>query len=66
MEFEGQALRQTALALVGVAVFVAFLITGSQMGAADGAQIGALVMVAGIVAFVLVMGALGLFFLEED
>jgi amino acid transporter len=66
MEFEGEALRQTGLALVGVAVFVAFLIAGNQLGAAGGERIGALVMVVGIVAFVLVMGALGLFFLEED
>jgi hypothetical protein len=66
MEFEGQALRQAGLALIGVAVFVAFLITGSSMGAAEGEQLGTLVMVAGIVAFIVVMGALGLLFLDED
>ena len=62
MEFEGEALRQTGLALIGVAVFVAFLVVGSTMGGST----GTLVMVAGIPAFVVVMGALGLLFLEED
>ncbi|MFP4530750.1 MAG: hypothetical protein ACLFNC_05600 [Halodesulfurarchaeum sp.] len=66
MEIEGEMLRQTGLALIGVAVFIAFLIAGSTMGAASGEQVGTLVMVAGIVAFIVVMGALGLLFLDGD
>ena len=66
MEIEGEMLRQAGLALVGVAVFVAFLIAGSTMGAGEGEQVGTLVMVAGIVAFIVVMGALGLLFLDGD
>ncbi|MDZ7849822.1 MAG: hypothetical protein U5K70_03070 [Halodesulfurarchaeum sp.] len=66
MEIEGEMLRQTGLAVIGVAVFIAFLIAGSTMGAAAGSQTGTLVMVAGIVAFIVVMGALGLLFLDGD
>ncbi len=66
MEFEGQMLREAGLALIGVAIFVAFLIAGSTMGAAEGEQLGTLVMVAGIVAFIVVMGALGLLFLDSE
>lgn len=44
MEIEGEMLRQTGLALIGVAVFIAFLIAGSTMGAAEGVQAGTLVM----------------------
>lgn len=62
MEFDGAALRQAGLALIGVAVFVAFLVIGSSIGGTG----GTLVMVAGIPAFVVVMGALGLLFLEND
>ncbi|MFB6086715.1 MAG: hypothetical protein ABEJ84_07930 [Halodesulfurarchaeum sp.] len=66
MEIEGEMLRQTGLAVIGVAVFIAFLITGSAMGAAEGERMGTLVMIAGIVAFIVVMGALGLLFLDGD
>jgi hypothetical protein len=66
MEFEGQVLREAGLALIGVAVFIAFLITGSTMGAAEGEAAGAFVMIGGIVAFIVVMGALGLLFLDSD
>jgi hypothetical protein len=66
MEIEGQMIRQAGLAVVGVAVFIAFLIAGSTMGAGEGNQMGTLVMVAGIVAFIVVMGALGLLFLDGD
>ena len=66
MEFEGQVLREAGLAVIGVAVFIAFLIAGSMMGAAEGEQLGAFVMIGGIVAFIVVMGALGLLFLESE
>ncbi len=65
MEFDGQALREAGLALIGVAVFVAFLMAGSSMGAAEGEPMGVFVMVGGIVAFIVVMGALGLLFLND-
>ncbi|MDR5656223.1 MAG: DUF7472 family protein [Halobacteriota archaeon] len=66
MEIEGQALREAGLAVIGVAVFVGFLVAGSLMGAGEGEPMGTFVMVGGIVAFVVVMGALGLLFLDED
>jgi hypothetical protein len=66
MEIEGQVLREAGLALIGVAVFIAFLIAGSSMGAAEGERMGVFVMVGGIVAFIVVMGALGLLFLDSD
>jgi hypothetical protein len=65
METDGQALREAGLAAIGVAVFVAFLIAGSQMGAGEGEPMGTFVMVGGIVAFIVVMGGLGLLFLDS-
>lgn len=66
MNVEEGLFREAGLAVVGVAVFIGFLITGSQLGAADGEPLGAIVMVGGIVAFIVVMGALGLLFLDGD
>jgi hypothetical protein len=66
MDVEGKTIREAALATLGVVVFLAFLVAGSVMGAGDGNQTGTFVIIAGIVAFVVVMGAIGLLFLGED
>jgi hypothetical protein len=65
MNVERDTIRDAALATVGVVVFIGFLVVGSLMGAASGNQTGALLIVAGIVAFVILMGAIGLLFLGD-
>ncbi|MFB6266768.1 MAG: hypothetical protein ABEI31_03835 [Halodesulfurarchaeum sp.] len=66
MAVERETLRDAALATVGVVVFIAFLIAGGLMHAGNGGELGALLIVAGIVAFIVVMGGIGLLFLGGD
>jgi hypothetical protein len=63
MNVERETLRDAALATFGVLVFVAFLVAGSLMG---NGMTGALLIVGGIVAFIVLMGAIGLVFLGDD
>ncbi len=65
MDVERDTIRDAVLATIGVVVFIAFLIAGSLMGAENGNPTGAFVIIAGIVAFVVVMGAIGLLFLGD-
>lgn len=66
MAVERETLRDAALATIGVLVFIAFLAAGSLMEAGNGNSTGAFLIVAGIVAFILVMGGIGLLFLGGD
>ncbi len=66
MSVERETLRDAALATVGVLVFIGFLVAGSLMGADNGNQTGAFLIIGGIVAFIVVMGAIGLLFLGDD
>jgi hypothetical protein len=66
MSVERDTLRDAGLATIGVVVFIAFLIAGGSMSSNGVGQTGAFLIVGGIVAFVLVMAAIGLLFLGED
>ena len=65
MDVERDTIRDAALATVGVVVFIAFLVAGSLMGADNGNSTGAFLIIAGIVAFIVLMGVIGLLFLGD-
>jgi lipopolysaccharide export LptBFGC system permease protein LptF len=62
MEIERETIVEAAVAAVGVAVFIAVTVVAGSMsnGTTGLTETGALVLVAGIAVFVVVMSALGL------
>ena len=59
-------IREALLATVGVVVFLAFLVAAATVSPDGMGPTGGYVAVAGIVAFVLTMGIIGIFFLDTD
>lgn len=66
MSVERETLREAALATVGVAVFIAFLVAGGSASGNGVGENGAFLMVGGIVAFIVVMAVIGIVFMDED
>ena len=65
MSVDRDTIREALLATVGVVVFLAFLIAAGSISPDGLTETGAYVILGGIVAFILTMAAIGLFFIEE-
>ncbi|MGM0399208.1 MAG: DUF7472 family protein [Halobacteriota archaeon] len=59
-------IREALLATVGVVVFIAFLVAGGSISPDGIDTTGAYVIVGGIVAFILTMAVIGVFFIGDD
>jgi len=58
-------IREALLAAVGVVVFIAFLVAAGTMSPDGLTTTGAYTIIAGIVAFIVTMAAIGVFFLGD-
>ncbi|UWG48996.1 putative membrane protein [Halanaeroarchaeum sp. HSR-CO] len=59
-------IREALLATVGVVVFIAFLVAAGSISPDGIDTTGAYVIVGGIVAFILTMALIGVFFIGDD
>lgn len=65
MSVDRDTIREALLATVGVVVFLAFLIAAGTISPDGLTATGAYLILGGIVAFILTMAGIGLFFIEE-
>ncbi|MFW5938611.1 MAG: DUF7472 family protein [Halanaeroarchaeum sp.] len=65
MSVDRDTIREALLATVGVVVFIAFLVVAGTISPDGLTPTGAYIIVGGIVAFILTMAVIGLFFLDE-
>lgn len=68
MEIEEGMGRKIVLSIVAVVLFIAsFVVVGTTFGSADGlTETGGLALLGALVGFILLMGALGVYFASQD